>query len=314
MKLQTTIAVSPESSQIDYDSKVLLLGSCFAESMGEKLEYFKFQNLQNPFGIIFNPLSIQKLLERAVNNKTFTEADIFEKDGQWHCFEVHSLVTAVSEEDFLVLLNEKLARLREFVAEASHVVFTFGTAWVYRHKVTGEIVANCHKIPQQEFSKELLSVQEISHSLENLVSLLGELNDSLTVITTVSPVRHLKDGFVENTRSKSHLVAGVHAVNGINYFPSYELMMDELRDYRFYERDLVHPNQLAIDIIWDRFKGVWISSETDILQKEIDSIQKGLRHRPFAADSPSHRTFQNNLQHKIKEVTVKLPYIEFNTK
>jgi hypothetical protein len=279
--------------------------------MGEKLDYFKFQNLCNPFGIIFNPISIQRLIERALNDEAFTAADVFSKDGLWHCFEVHSLVTAGTKDDLLVLLNDNLQQLKQGLSTATHIIFTFGTAWVYRHIASKAIVANCHKVPQKEFSKELLSVAEISSCIAQTKALIAEVNPSAKLIFSVSPVRHIKDGFVENTRSKAHLISAIHGVEGIHYFPSYELMMDELRDYRFYEPDLLHPNATAIEIIWVRFSEVWISSETATLQKEIDAVQKGLRHRPFHPESASHIAFQKNLQFKIKEITAKLPYIEF---
>ena len=279
--------------------------------MGDKLEYFKFQNLQNPFGIIFNPYSIQVLVERAVAMRLFKEDDVFQKDERWYCFEVHSSLSDTTREDFLVLLNDRLHQLRNYLKDASHIILTYGTAWVYRHIVTAEIVANCHKIPQKEFSKELLDTLAIHNSVKKTIYAIRELNKDATIIGTVSPVRHLKDGFVENSRSKAHLISGLHEVADLYYFPAFELMMDELRDYRFYEPDLLHPNATAIEIIWERFKEVWISSETAALQKEIDAVQKGLQHKPFHPESVSHIAFQKNLQLKIKEIRSKLPYIEF---
>ena len=258
MKLQTNIPLSPEKNQIDYTSKVLLLGSCFTENIGGTLDYFKFQNLQNPFGIVFHPLAIEDLVKRAVTTKKFVETDVFERDGQWFSFEAHSSVTATSKEGLVVLLNAKLEEFSAYLSAASHIVFTFGTAWVYRHVASNKVVANCHKVPQQEFSKELLSVEEISASMERTVSLISEINPLATIITTVSPVRHIKDGFIENTQSKAHLIAGIHQFNNqkstvsnqqSTYFPSYELMMDELRDYRFYGEDMLHPNTTAVAYI-----------------------------------------------------------------
>lgn len=312
MKLQTQIALTPERDQIDYGSRVLLLGSCFAENMGAKLEYYKFQNLQNPFGIIFNPVSVQTLLERVVENRAFTSDSIFEHNELWQSFEVHSSLSTSGKEEFLQLLNDRLEEFRAFLMHASHVVLTFGTAWVYRHKETDAIVANCHKLPQREFSKELLSVDAVAISVEKIKTILMELNPGATIIGTVSPVRHLKDGFTENARSKAHLLTALLGLNGIHYFPAYEMMMDELRDYRFYEPDLVHPNATAIEIIWDRFKGVWIASETEALQKQIDTIQRGLQHRPFHPESSSFEAFQQDLQKKIEAIQEQLPHINFS--
>ncbi len=313
MKLQTHITLKPENNQIDYTSKVLLMGSCFTENMGGKLAYFKFQNLQNPFGIVFHPLAIENLVNRAVRNIHFTETDVFERDGQWFSFEAHSSVTEHSQEQLVVLLNTKLKEFSAYLLEASHCIFTFGTAWVYRHVASNVVVANCHKISQKSFSKELLSVEEISASIERTRVLISELNPTAIFIATVSPVRHLKDGFIESTRSKAHLISGIHQLNHqqICYFPSYELMMDELRDYRFYAEDMLHPNTTAVQYIWEKFKLVWIAPETEQLQKEIDTIQKGLQHRAFYPSGEAHLKFQQSLQQKIRNVKKKLPFVKF---
>lgn len=316
MKLQTHIQLTPENNQIDYESKVLLLGSCFTENIGGKLEYFKFQNLQNPFGIIFNPVSILGLVERAIRNEYFTEADIFQKEENWYCFEVHSSISSESEAIFLTKLNNTLQQFKEYLSVASHIVLTCGTAWVYRYNTTGLLVANCHKVAQKEFSKELLSVETISASLEKTIALIKEVNPHAMVITTVSPVRHSKDGMIENARSKAHLITALHQVvdrdEGIRYFPSYEIMMDELRDYRFYRQDMLHPNETAIQIIWEKFRRIWVASETETLQKEIDTIQKGLEHRPFNPESVSHKEFLKNLQKKISVLQKRVSHVTFS--
>jgi GSCFA family len=316
LKLQTRIQLSPEKNQIDYESKILLLGSCFSENIGGKLEYFKFQNLQNPFGIIFNPVSILGLVERAVRNEYFTEADIFQKEENWYSFEVHSSIWAESEATFIAKLNSILQQFREYLTVATHIVLTYGTAWVYRNNTSGLLVANCHKVVQKYFSKEMLSVKTISASLENTIALIKKENPSVTIITTVSPVRHSKNGIVENSRSKAHLITALHQVvgtkEGLYYFPSFELMMDELRDYRFYEQDMLHPNETAIQIIWEKFRGTWVVSETETLQKEIDTIQKGLRHKPFYPESASHRAFLKNLRKKISVLQERVSHLTFS--
>jgi len=298
-------------------SKVLLLGSCFTENIGGKLEYFKFQNLQNPFGIIFNPVSILGLVERAIRNEHFTKTDIFQKEENWYCFEVHSSIRAVSEASFIRKLNSVLQQFKEYLSVASHIVLTYGSAWVYRYNTTGLLVANCHKVAQTEFSKEILSVETISASLEKTIELIKEVNPHAMVITTVSPVRHSKDGMTENARSKAHLITALHQVvdnrdEGIRYFPSFEIMMDELRDYRFYKQDMLHPNETAIQIIWEKFKRVWVASETETLQKEIDTIQKGLEHRPFNPESVSHKEFLENIQKKISVLQKRVSHLKFS--
>ena len=331
MKLYSEIPLSPEENQIDYSSKILLLGSCFSENVGAKFDYFKFQNIQNPFGVIFNPISIEKLVVRAIENKLFFEEDIFNHNGIWKCFEVHSELSSINKTEFLRNLNSALQALREALSTSTHLIITFGTSWVYRnlgasaHLSDQNVVANCHKLPQKDFKKELLSIETILKSIQSISEKISEVNHNASIITTVSPVRHIKDGFVENSLSKAHLISAIHAFlnrkanlntnrdGNLNsfYFPSFEIMMDELRDYRFYSEDMLHPNKTAIEIIWQKFSKVWISNETESLQKEIATIQAGLLHRPFNADSEEHLQFSINLQKKIKNLQLRLPQIKF---
>ena len=318
MKLQTNISITPQKKQIDYTSNILLLGSCFVENIGEKLDDVKFQTLQNPFGILFHPIAIEKIIVRAFTNVPFTEEDIFFKNEHWYCFEVHSTINGTHKDEYLTLLNSKLEVLKEYLINSSHIIVTFGTAWVYRFLETQKIVANCFKIPQKEFDKELLSVGEISNSLSNIISLIEKHNSKASIIITVSPVRHLKDGFVENNLSKAHLITAIHQVlnsevasENHNYFPSYEIMMDELRDYRFYKEDMIHPNNIAISIIWEAFNKAWISSNTESLQKEIKSIQSSLKHKPFNPESKEHQLFLKGLKAKIITLKESIPYLKF---
>ncbi len=315
MKLQTNIPLTLQENQIDYNSKVLLLGSCFVENMGEKLAYYKFQNLQNPFGILFQPTAIEHLISRAIIGDPFTEDDIFFYNEQWHCFLVHSSLSKPNKDEFLKTLNEKRKELLDYLKSATHIVFTYGTSWVYKNIESKSFVANCHKIPQKKFTKKLISVTNVSTSISKVISLIKEVNPKVTIITTISPVRHLKDGFVENNRSKAHLISGLQnileEVSNVYYFASYEIMIDELRDYRFYKEDMIHPNKTAISIIWEAFNKVWIADETKQLQKEIEVIQSGLQHRPFYPESNAHQQFLLNLKGKIKSLQNKIPNLKF---
>ena len=315
MKLTTPIKLSRQNPPINYSSKVLLLGSCFAQNMGAKLEYYKFQQCTNPFGILFHPVAIEKLITRAVNQIWFTSKDVFLQNEQWHCFLAHSKLSNTSEEDLISALNSALEKLRFSLLEASHVVFTFGTAWVYKHLEKDTIVANCHKVPQKEFVKQLLSPDDVSDVLLGIETKLRTINPTCSIINTVSPVRHIKDGLIANSRSKAHLIAGVQEIvspEKLNYyFPSYEIMMDELRDYRYYKEDLIHPNQTAIAIIWNAFTGSWICPETAALQKKIATIQSGLLHTPFNENSKAHIHFKKDLETKISEIKEQLPWATF---
>ena len=316
MHFRTQIPISKCDLPMDYNSQIVSLGSCFAENIGKKLDYFKFQNEVNPFGIIFNPLSIEKLIERAINKIEFSERDIFFHNERWHCYEVHSDLSNSNPTVFLQNLNQILESTYHQIAKSTHLIITYGTSWVYRNIASNEIVANCHKVPQNQFVKEILSVEAIEQSIQNTIDVIKSVNPNCAFVFTISPVRHIKDGFIENQRSKAHLISAINQIihyplSIIHYFPSYEIMMDELRDYRFYAEDMLHPNPVAIDYIWERFSQTQISEACYPIMDEVDSIQKGLTHRPFNRDSESHHKFIKNLQFKISQIQEKLPFITF---
>ena len=320
MQFTTKIPIQKSSFPIDYDSKILLLGSCFAENMGEKFEYFKFQTIVNPFGIIFNPVSLEKLIRRSVEKRKFTENDIFFHNDLWHCFEVHSELSNSDKDVFLESLNDLISSTNKKLSDSTHIIITLGTSWVYRLRQAQSdsdgVVANCHKVPQKEFTKELLSIQQIEESIESIISLVHSVNPNCKFIFTVSPVRHIKDGFTENTLSKAHLISAIHKIINHHplpntYFPAYEIMMDELRDYRFYGEDMLHPNQTAIDYIWIQFFQNYISESEFGLMNDICSIQKGLNHRPFNPNTKSHQKFLEATKIKIGKIQEKLQHIHF---
>ena len=315
MKLQTNVQLKKQlENPINYQSKIVLLGSCFSENIGAKFDFYKFQVFQNPFGILFHPTAIEKFIHQVVTKKVFTDNDVFFENERWHCFDAHSSLSSSNKETLLSNLNSGIESTNLALKNATHCIITFGTSWVYRFSETDKIVANCHKIPQKKFAKELLSVNEISDSVENIISSLIAINPEITVIFTVSPVRHLKDGFVENTQSKAHLIAAIHAISknkNVLYFPSFEIMMDELRDYRFYGEDMIHPNQIAIQYIWEKFITTWFSEETIPIMNNIESIQKGLLHKPFHENSEKHQIFVNNLKQQIAQIQLEFPFMKF---
>ena len=316
MNFTTKIPITQNANPIDYNSKIVSFGSCFAENMGDKLCYYKFQTQVNPFGIIFNPFSIEKLIERVVLQRYFTKDDIFFFNERWHCYEVHSELSDADAEVVLSKLNRILSDTQKQLQQATHIIITYGTSWVYRHIETNGIVANCHKVPQKQFSKELLSIDSIQKSIQNTVSLIATLNPKCNFIFTVSPVRHLKDGFVENQVSKAHLIAAIYATTNtkqqtLNYFPSYEIMMDELRDYRFYADDMMHPSSMAIDYIWERFAATQIDASAITTMELVQTIQKGLAHRPFNPNSESHQKFEANLKEKIATLEAQYSFMKF---
>lgn len=315
MQFTTQISITKSNKPVDYASKVLGLGSCFAQNMGEKFAYYQFQNTVNPFGIVFNPISIQRLIERAVNDLRFTADDLFFHNERWQCFELHSEMSHAQADHLLNELNTLLQQFKTDLQNASHVIITLGTAWVYRHLASQQIVANCHKVSQTAFQKELLSIEQIKQSLSDITFLVRSLNPNVHFVFTVSPVRHLKDGFIENQRSKAHLISALQSFLSTDvdasYFPAYEILMDELRDYRFYADDLLHPNALAIEYIWQKWTETHINSSCYSLMEEVYYIRKALAHKPFQPQSESHQKFLNQLQIRIEKLQSQLDFISF---
>ena len=315
MNLQTKIILKKETkNRINYNSKLVLLGSCFSKNIGNKLTYFKFQTHQNPFGILFHPKAIENLITNAINEKEYVSKDLIFQDERWHSFDAHSNLSSSNQEILLKKLNSSVQATNKKLKKATHIIITLGTSWVYRSIETDAVVANCHKIPQKKFSKELLSIVEINKSLKTIISLLKSINKDINVLFTVSPIRHLKDGFIENTQSKSHLIAAIHNIidcKNVSYFPSYEIMMDELRDYRFYSEDMIHPNKIAINYIWEKFNETWFEENTGSIMKEIELIQKGMAHKPFDKNSEKHQNFLQNLESKKEKIRTQFPFINF---
>ncbi|KQB40341.1 GSCFA domain-containing protein [Flavobacterium aquidurense] len=319
MQFRTQIPISKTNNPIDYNSKIISIGSCFAENMADKFDYFKFQNVTNPFGIIFNPVSIEKIISRVIKQDFYTEKDVFFYNERWHSYEVHSDLSNSDRQELLETLNKAISESYKKLQEATHIIITYGTSWIYRNIESDQIVANCHKVPQKQFLKELVSVEVIQKSIQNTVDLVLTLNPEINFIFTVSPVRHIKDGFTENQLSKSHLFAALHQVLKnynpqiitLNYFPSYEIMMDELRDYRFYTEDMLHPNSVAIDYIWHKFSENYMAENSIPTMQEISEIQKSLRHRSFNPESEQHQKFLIKLNEKITVIEKKWSHIKF---
>ena len=290
------------------------------ENIGDKLQYFKFNALQNPFGIIFHPVALRNLFQRIDENYIYSERDVFQLNDLYSCFDVHSQMNHPDRALMISRLNNSLETTRSFLQESSHVIITLGTAWGYILNQDERLVANCHKVAQSNFTKKIFSSEEIKKSLAEICNIIWKLNKDVKIIFTVSPVRHLKDGFVENQLSKANLITALHEYRKelklkfdkkTKYFPSYEIVMDELRDYRFYDKDMIHLSEIGIDYIWGRFKESWIGPEVFSIMKEVNSIQKGLEHRPFNEDSPQHREFLEKLSLRIEKLQVKIPSIKF---
>ena len=301
--------------QIDYTTGTMLMGSCFSENIGAKLVYYKFPVDQNPFGIIYNPLTVAHSLKMALSGREYIKNDLFYHGGLYGSFDHHGRFSSTEEKDALLKMNEQLQKARCFLQKADFLIVTFGTAWVYRLRGSGRLVANCHRFPSSTFTRERLTSSAISNAMNEVLEQLTTVNPSIKVIFTVSPVRHWKDGAVENQLSKAILLLAVDAIikhwndGRCRYFPAYEIVMDELRDYRFYAPDLVHLNQMGMDHIWDKFQSLLFSEEVQQQMRVVGSVRKASEHRPFNRNTDAYQKFvQNNLK-KIAEIAYKYPYI-----
>jgi len=315
MNFTTPVPIERSEFQISYDSKVVSIGSCFAQNMARKFDYYQFQNLANPFGILFHPLAIEKMFKAALAQKHFTDADVFFHNERWQSFDVHSELSHADKRILLERLNDQVVASGKIIQDCTHLIITLGTAWIYRHQASGDIVANCHKVPQREFTKELLAPEEVSASVETIIRLIQQANPSVQILFTISPVRHLKDGFIENQRSKSNLISGLHKAlsdkKNCHYFPAFEIVMDELRDYRFYASDMMHPNELAIDYIWEKFVYAWMSDDAVADMAEVEALRKALSHQAFHPDSEKHLKFLAATQQRIAHLRERLPFLSF---
>ncbi len=315
MKWRTKVEIAQGADPIDYQDEILVLGSCFADHLGEKLAYYQFRHLANPFGVLFHPIPLGHLIERAIEGRHFKEADLFEHEGLWRCLEVHSRIAGTSGEATLKRMNQALNVFQKALAQASHMVLTLGTAFAFRNLDKDLLVANCHKLPQQQFHRELTPVAELIHSLSHTLAVIRGNNPECKILLTVSPVRHVRDGLVENQRSKAHLIAAVHHVvdnANIHYFPAYELLMDELRDYRFYKRDLIHPTEQAVDFVWEKFMEAWVNPGAIPVMKRVDAIRKQMAHRDVRATDPFGVDANEPLKQKAAALSADYPFIQFD--
>ena len=298
-------SIKSSDRKIDYRSKVLMIGSCFVENIGEKLDYYKFDTLVNPYGILFHPLAILKLFQDVKNKRVYSEKDLVYHHELWQSMHHHSDLSHPDKNVVLSTINQQIKNTREYLSESSHIVITLGTAWVYHFIEQDTLVANCHKIPAERFVKRLLTVKEIQSGLSKIVQFIQDLAPQAQIIFTLSPVRHLRDGMIDNMHSKARLLTAIHHTidqHSTYYFPSFEIMMDDLRDYRFYKDNMLHPNTLAINYIWDIFKDVWISSEAEETMQKVDKVQKGLQHKPNFTATKAHQAFVRNLDQLKKDL------------
>ena len=300
------------TKQVNIQQAMMLMGSCFAEEIGEKLTERKFNAQINPHGILYNPISICSAVTDYMENKKYTEKDIFHHDELWRSFDHHGKFANVECKVCIENINHKINEAHNQLKNAKWLVLTFGSAFAYTHNNT--VVANCHKLPAAQFKKILLSKEEIVSTWQKQIAVLKELNPQLNILFTVSPVRYIRDGVIENNRSKGILLDVVHTLmeqhTNCFYFPAYEIVIDELRDYRFFKEDLVHPNALAINYVWQKIVDAVCDEETKNFITDYEPIMKSLQHRDLQGETSASVKFKKALEEKQAALKLKYPFIK----
>jgi hypothetical protein len=314
---RTTVEVKPFPIRIAYDTPILMLGSCFTDNIGSMLVERKFPVLVNPFGVLYNPASVSLVLNRIEEGKEYSNKDLLSHNNLWLSLHHHTSFSRTSKTECLNNINNKLEAANNFWEKTHILIVTLGTARIFRYNKTGQPVANCHKIPANEFTRQLLTVDQIVEEWNAVLRMLLKSKPNLKVLFTVSPVRHWKDGAHGNQLSKSTLLLAIDQLvqqfsEKVFYFPSYEIMMDDLRDYRFYADDMLHPSPMAIEYIWEKFRAAFISPKDDEIIKEIESIVQACRHRPFNTNTKEYRHFVEKIRQKIADVDARVPGVSFD--
>jgi hypothetical protein len=296
----------------------MLIGSCFTENMGAKLKHHLFETFENPHGILFNPVSVKNAITDYISNKLYAENDLFLLNDVWNSWHHHSRFSGITKEEALDKINNSIKEAHTFLKSANHLIITLGSAWLYTLNEnapahSGLVVANNHKAPSSWFTKRLMRSDELLADLNSLVEALHQFNPSLHIIFTISPVRHLREGLIENNRSKAVLIQAVHdlieATTNVEYFPAYEYVIDELRDYRFYAEDLVHPNYAASNYVWEKFIETYFAFDTQLVMKQVAEMQLALQHKPFFIGSSEHQKFIHSCIEKGESLLAKHPYL-----
>ncbi len=321
MDFHLEFSPKPIAAQISHQHKLLLVGSCFTENIGDKLAAHKFTVLQNPNGILFNPVSVKEAIENYIADKRIEDNELFYLNEAWHSWQHHSRFSCMTSEEAVKKINSATHAAHEYLKTTDFIIITLGSAWVYEitgkaaSAITGNVAANNHKAPADWFNRRLLSNLEVVDILVVVIAQLQNFNPRIKIIFTISPVRHLREGFVENNRSKAALINAVHTATEnfkeVFYFPAYELVIDDLRDYRFFAEDMVHPNYAATNYVWEKFIVVCIEDRSRQLMAQINEINAAMHHKPFNPTSQAHKKFLETYWRKIKELQLQYPAINF---
>lgn len=314
MKLITEVALPDYPFRLDHKSPTLMMGSCFTENIGRQLERYRFPVCTNPFGVIYNPLSVKKGLEALIRKEAYRAEDLNLHNDLWFSFDHYTGFSSPDRDEALVDINNSFSRAKEVLKKAGVLILTWGTSWVYRYRQSGEVVCNCHKIPAREFTRTQLSTREIIAAYESFLPELFEFNPSLKIIHTISPVRHWKDGAHGNQLSKAALLLAGDALqnkyrDNFFYFPSYEIVMDELRDYRFYAGDMLHTSDQTSAYIWEKFKEVLLEEHSLAIISDLEPLLKMMEHRPMGSDERAHDKLAHKMKEEMKNLKIKYPDI-----
>jgi hypothetical protein len=322
MKFRFEFDIPKLAHPIQHSHRLFLIGSCFTENIGAKLKKNKFSVLENPHGILFNPVSVSEAIIDYVEHKEFKETDIFNLNEGWHSWKHHSRLSGINSEQALGNINKSIGNASEFLKHADFIFITLGSAWVYTltenapAAIPGSVAANNHKAPADWFYRKLLSIEDILSTLDEMIHRLFLFNSSIQIIFTISPVRHLREGAIENNRSKAALIQAVHQLKdkfeNIYYFPAYELVLDDLRDYRFYAEDLVHPNYFATQYVWEKLVEACMAADAKKLMEEIAAVNLAFNHKAFNPDSDQHKKFLSSFYNKTKVLQEQYPYLDFS--
>lgn len=309
---RTEVQVPRSNLNLTLQHQVLTMGSCFAEVIGSKLQQHKVNTLVNPFGTIFNPVSVCLLLKAASGKPYNFENNLVQHNGIWYAYDLHSSLSSPDKEELLHMIHERMQQTSEQLQNASLLILTLGTAMAYRLAQSGKVVANCHKLPARQFSRVLLSTEETMLAFEDMYSLLKLTNPNIKILLTVSPVRHIKETLPMNSVSKATLRVLCHHLEeahaDVLYFPAYEMMMDDLRDYRFYKEDMLHPTALAEDYIWQKFVETYYTQDFKQFMGQWQKIQKAVAHKPFHSSSEAHQTFLRNTIEQLQTLQRKYTF------
>ena len=312
MNFHLDLQIKPFTKKVHYQQTLFFIGSCFAENMALQMQSYKFNTVLNPHGVLYNPDSMAVAIRSYLENKEVEEKDLFYANHAYHSWQHHSRFSNTDKTNCLYNINQHIHTAHQALKTADWLFITFGSAYVYNHKPNGLRVGNCHKQPLQDFIKELLEIEEMLGCYQQLIAELLQFNPELKILFTVSPVRYIRDGVVENNRSKARLLETVHRLTDnekIFYFPAYELIMDDLRDYRFYKTDLVHPNDQAIEYVFQKLIPALFDQKTAELFEKIKDILKARSHRVMSNNLEAHRQFRSTYLKRCEQLQHEYPFL-----